>query len=234
MTEQTQVCTKCFVEKPVSEFWRRTKTCFQRICKVCRKADRVAKFNENPDANREKKAAQSKAWREANRDRYLTAPVRGHTKTCSTCRVDKSTSEFWRNPHSKTGLRSNCKTCAYAASKMAFYKNREKNLAKARDYCKLWRAAHRGRLREVHAVWRAANREHVKKTSAAWRRANPELLREVYRRYMDKIPAAYVETLLGMKGASSELIEMKREQLKIKRLTNQLTITIKEKQDGNQ
>jgi hypothetical protein len=62
-TIETQVCTKCRLEKPLSEFYfKKDKQKHRRDCKECAKK-KQAVYRE---ANREKVRACDKAWRDAN------------------------------------------------------------------------------------------------------------------------------------------------------------------------
>ncbi len=60
---ETQVCTKCGLEKPISEYYvRDTKQNRRRGCKACLKSQNKV----HRKANTEKNRAQCKAWRKAN------------------------------------------------------------------------------------------------------------------------------------------------------------------------
>jgi len=95
-TIETQVCTKCGLEKPLSEYsFRKDKNIYRRDCKACHnkysrtkyhanlekeRARNKAKYRANPEkerarnkanyrANPEKRRATYKAYREANREK---------------------------------------------------------------------------------------------------------------------------------------------------------------------
>lgn len=81
-TLETQVCTKCGVEKPLSEYsFRKDKNIYRRDCKACHNKYNRTKYHANPEkerarnkakyrANPEKKLAQNKAWKKANPEKY--------------------------------------------------------------------------------------------------------------------------------------------------------------------
>lgn len=82
------VCTKCKVEKNVSEFYKdaSTKSGYAYYCKACRR-----KYNQ----------AQRKAWKKDKLE----------TKICCTCKANKKISEFYKNASTKSGYATLCKTC---------------------------------------------------------------------------------------------------------------------------
>jgi hypothetical protein len=79
---ETQVCTKCGLEKPLSEYYvRKDKNIYRRDCKTCQKKRGLAYREANREkiravnkaryrANPEKRLAQNKAWQKANREKY--------------------------------------------------------------------------------------------------------------------------------------------------------------------
>jgi hypothetical protein len=64
---ETQVCTKCGLEKPLSEYYvRDAKQNRRRDCKACLKSQGKVYRKANP----EKCRAHNKAWRKANREKF--------------------------------------------------------------------------------------------------------------------------------------------------------------------
>ena len=64
---KTQVCTKCGLEKPLSEYSFRNDTQkHRRDCKGCMRSRNKKYYRANP----EKILAQNKAWQKANREKY--------------------------------------------------------------------------------------------------------------------------------------------------------------------
>ena len=77
--DNTKVCTKCNVEKPFSEFYRRqsSKDGHRTECKLCENTRSKIAYNSNPDYHRgrsrqwriknpEKHASAKRSWKEAN------------------------------------------------------------------------------------------------------------------------------------------------------------------------
>ena len=109
--------------------------------------------------------------------------------------------------------------------------NPEKLRETGRKTAEKRRQLHREKLLEQNRKWRAAN---LNKARAACRKSyqkNPEKARKRRRGEIEGLADCYVaETLrLPLADCTPELIEMKREQLMLKRLTKQLETVIKEK-----
>ena len=87
------------------------------------------------------------------------------------------------------------------------------------------------KARVTGAAWRKNNPEKFKEAQRARYAANPEKFRAAARKASAKLTDSYVANNLVLPVAECppELIEMKREQLKLKRLTKQLETVIKEK-----
>jgi len=70
-TIETQVCTKCRLEKPLSEYYFRKDTQkHRRDCQDCRSKYNKTYQKAYDEANLEKRRASNKAWREANSERW--------------------------------------------------------------------------------------------------------------------------------------------------------------------
>jgi len=70
-TIETQVCTKCRLEKPLSEYYFRKDTQkHRRDCQDCRSKYNKTYHKAYRKANLEKRRANNKAWREANPERW--------------------------------------------------------------------------------------------------------------------------------------------------------------------
>lgn len=153
-------------------------------------------------------------------------------KTCSKCGEVKALTEFYKNTAA-------CKKCtrfaasAYvkanpekaAAQRAAHYKaNRDKYLSAAAAYAK----ANPEKAAASHTSWVKRNPEKVAAHSAAryaaWIKANPE--GEKNRRAVEvaELKPSYLRRLLRtpISQLTPELLALKREQLTLKRATNQL------------
>jgi hypothetical protein len=99
-TIETQVCTTCGLEKPLSEYYfRNDRQTYRRKCKDCQSKFHKAYRLANPERMR----ANRNAWRNANPERT------------------KATNETWRNANRKK---------IQATSKAYYKANREKNRAR--------------------------------------------------------------------------------------------------------
>ena len=59
-------CTRCGIEKPVSEFYKRANGNYRSWCKECNKICATNFYKKNPEYNRKK----AKEWREDNKEYY--------------------------------------------------------------------------------------------------------------------------------------------------------------------
>ena len=182
------------------------------------------------------------------------------TKVCSKCGVEKEVGGFSPLKNAKDGFRWNCRECERAKNKAWREANQEKvraknkawreaNREKARAKSKAWREANPEEHRAKNKAWREANPEKARAKSKAWAEANPEKVRARVKAWAeanpDKVRAknkagrdelrdSYVKHKLGVSTAPSELIELKREQLKMHRLTKQFNQLLKEKNNGTE
>ena len=137
------------------------------------------------------------------------------TKVCSKCGVEKEVGEFLPLKNAKDGLRGYCREC-----------ERAKN--------KAWAEANPDKVRAKTKAWREANPEKVRARVKAWAEANPDKVRAKNKAGRDELRDSYVKHKLGVSTAPSELIELKREQLKMHRLTKQFNQLLKEKNNGTE
>ena len=85
-------------------------------------------------------------------------------KTCSKCKVEKDRSEFSKDKHSKTGLKSNCKSC----SKAYYEANKERILPRNMSYYR----DNRGKFLATKKAHYEANRSGYKANNVKWRDKN--------------------------------------------------------------
>lgn len=219
----TKVCSKCKVEKDVGEFHRdkTTKDGLRRRCKAC-----VRVYD--------------KAWREENKERQQeysqkrltrTTPRTESEKVCTRCIVQKRASEFGTNVRARDGLNTRCKDCIREVSRRRYYENADASRAASRAAYERDKEAHYRRT----SAYKKARRERFREIDKAWREANPDKVKAFEsrksRKKIDDLADRYVKDKLrklGVPTPSPELIEMKREQLMLYRLTKQLFETIKE------
>lgn len=110
---QSQVCTKCGIEKPMDDFAneRRVKSGKTRQCKQCHYAE-VDKF--------------SKIRRERLRNRPPAELSPDVMRTCRVCFEDKPETEFYRNRTMIDGIHSSCKLCNNSKHKSWKVANKDK------------------------------------------------------------------------------------------------------------
>lgn len=78
---------------------------------------------------------------------------------CYKCHMEKKLSEFYPDRKSKRGYRSICKTCAAEDKKKWHQDNREKSLARMKNFY----SAHREDRKAAATIWRRKNKEQVNK-----------------------------------------------------------------------
>jgi hypothetical protein len=167
---ETQVCKKCGLEKPLSEFYfrndqqkycTRCKECVKKKQAVYREANREkvrACGKAWADANPEKVRAKSKAWREANPERWRANVLAWKAANLEKVRADN---KAWREAN-----RESLQTKAKAWRKA----NAEKHRAKARA----WAKNNPKKVRANTAKRRAAKLQ----ATPAW--ADPKKIEEIY------------------------------------------------------
>jgi len=131
-------------------------------------------------------------------------------KTCSKCGFVGDVDLFVRNENK-------CKWCEKAYKK-AYYKAYRKAQMKAHY------KANSENIKAQQKAYRKANSEHIKAQQKAYRKANSEHTKELAKEYdkarVDSLLDSYVVRSLNMKKeeVTPELLELKRDQLKIFRL----------------
>ena len=140
-------------------------------------------------------------------------------KTCSICGEQKNVSEFRYRNLSKGTIRGYCKECDKRLCADYRAKNHEKVKAKVSEYKK--------KNRKKIAQWQREHRKNNRKKLAQWQR-------EYRKKNNRELGLPYIKRLLGMKNPPSQLVDFKREQMKIYRSTKQLIEAIKVKQNENE
>ena len=138
---------------------------------------------------------------------------------------DKAAAQAYR----KAWLQANKE--ASAAQRKA-YRQANKEAIAARD--KAYRQANKEAIAAREKAYRQANKEAIAAREKAWKQANKEAIAARDKDRVNKLVDRYVAAALCMsaKDCPPDLIELKREQIRISRLTKQLTKLIKEKTNG--
>ena len=124
MTVKAKRCARCETTKPAVCFKpdKRMKHGLSSWCQDCWKAyEQERNLRRHPDRRRGVVGRKPKQ-------------VIDGQLVCGTCDVSKPTAEFVKDSTAPTGFRSRCKTCDSAAAKVAYSKNRETRIAKARAW----------------------------------------------------------------------------------------------------
>lgn len=111
-------CSKCRKIKPLSEFYKNSKTSrdgYGYYCKECQKdyKKEYRRANRNRDKENLARAKLRERYRRANRKRTEKEWLddRGVIKKCPNCRKLKALSEFVRELGNKNGHKSRCREC---------------------------------------------------------------------------------------------------------------------------
>lgn len=140
------------------------------------------------------------------------------TKTCTKCGGCKPVEEFARNKKKQSGIDCWCKQCHRDSTARYAKENREKVLSATRA----WRAANR----EHRATYKRAHRTPKDaQTTRDWKGLHPESVRASEKRSRDRLATHYVAAKLRRQGADASpdyLIQLKREQLILRRLAKEL------------
>lgn len=150
-------------------------------------------------------------------------------KKCTKCGETKAESEFHKHKKTKDGLRSDCKICVRTVNRKYNQSSLGKAVAKKYKQSELGVAVAKKSRAKYN---KSPNGKAVSKKyeEAPKRRA---IERERSRKIKLSLATSYVACRLGMRvgQVNSKLIELKREQLEIYRLTKQLN---KEIQNGTE
>jgi phage gp36-like protein len=134
-------------------------------------------------------------------------------KTCSKCGETKVLDAFYRSKTGVSGRHSYCKACGIAYAKerwpTVYAKNKDQMLARAAE----WQRANPDRYKKRLGEWVAKNREHVR-----------EAKKQSTKKGVDELIDGYVAGCIGLPLSQipRNVLEMKREQLSLQRLTKQL------------
>ena len=109
------------------------------------------------------------------------------TKACYRCKVEKNTSEFYKNKAKKDGLSSSCKQCDLRLKNEYYQKHKEQKLEKALNY----RKEKRAELNERAKQYYEKNKAEIKPKRKKYREKNRELIsqrrKERYEENKEKI-----------------------------------------------
>lgn len=146
-------CKKCSATKPLVEFYKAkgNKDGHAGMCKVC-DSEQSRKWNSE---NKERAAANTRAWRAANPEKY-----KGYKYP--------ETQKIWAraNQH-KTRVSKN--------------KWNNANKEKVKQTVKIWQQANSEKVKKIGKDWKVNNAEKVRQQDKAWKAANPDKVRKFKR-----------------------------------------------------
>ena len=139
---------------------------------------------------------------------------------CPSCETYKAREEFFKKKTSKWGLAGMCKACASMANR----KYRENNPEKKKEWKRKYAENNPEKVKEGKRKYRENNLEKEKERCREYRENNLEKEKERYRKYAERLSEGYIKNRLkqGNLPVTPELIEIKRQQIAMKRTLKQI------------
>lgn len=103
------------------------------------------------------------------------------TKTCTTCKQEKSITEFYKHKAGKFGVKSKCKVC-YAEQNKQY---RQDNLGNIAEYMKQYYRDTKEYLTEYKKQWHKDNRDYIGERKKQYREINRESIAEQQKRWYE-------------------------------------------------
>lgn len=155
------------------------------------------------------------------------------TKICKKCSVEKCAVDFYRHKAASDGLGCYCKTCNKIISDEWRANNKERTAELHREASARRWEKHRDSLNAKQTIKRHENPQNNRDAVRKWALKNPEKLKEKGLKIVQEMPPYYVASLIGLsvKECPTNLIEMKRESITIKRLSRKIKQTTKAKNE---
>lgn len=221
MEQETKVCTKCGVEKPLSEFNKNKNYSdgHRSDCRMCRRE------------YREQRAAIN-----------ITNIADHHLKTCIKCGIEKQLIEFYNNKSNKDGRHSYCKPCHIEHRKqiaVTYTKNYIEQDLKTCITCGITKPISEyyndNNFRDLRQPscktcfnkrqkqYKNANREQIIERSKQYRNSNREQIREHQNKYRHANKKQIIERNKQYRDSNRRLISERNKQY---RKANPLKICI--------
>ena len=243
----TKICTKCGVEKDVTEFYRNknNKDGYHSRCKEC---DREHECNKHPEVKRyknsksdpnvrvcimcglEKPLSEFKSYKAGSRISYkkecneclkkcITA-----TKICSECNIEKPISDFGDYKSSRDGKTGRCKQCLTNWYSEYYNINRDKIIKNVREY----ELENKEKVGEKKKQYREENKECISEWFKGYSARNRKHLSDYSKQYReDNLEACKIinnRYNKSPKGKSSRSRVFHKRRIKNKELKNDLTL----------
>jgi len=168
---QSKTCSKCKVEKDVTEFHKSKKEpCgYKSRCKSCRNQD-----------NRNRRLF-NKVKKELTSIKVQDPRMNPIERECKTCNEVKPLDSFNKSNRHKLGRMYECKACRnkIALKRKECSKTREKDNEANRK----WKQNNPEKVKASNKRYRIKNSENIKEKSKEYRRLNPEKRKETLRKY---------------------------------------------------
>lgn len=169
------------------------------------------------------------------------------TKKCTKCGEVKAFIEFSPNKAGKFGVSTRCKKCLSNCASNRRIADIDKFLARERNYrsknsefciarTAMWRDKNRQEANKKRALYRLEHLAIELERRRKWILENREKVNKGSKRQRANITDGYAAAKLGLplSECPPELIELKREQLLVHRMTKQLTNLLKEQVHGTE
>lgn len=168
---KSQVCTTCFVEKPLEEYYRRTAGMHGRDtrCKIC-----TSEYNKQlrNGENKEELACRHRthflrinAYNRENVHIIYSEEVLSRLRTCNICREEMPLSKFVRDIATTGGFKHECKLCTVNLWKHR-YATEEEFREKHKAGVSRYRATDHGKA--VNRIWWLKNQRDIYDKYNAW------------------------------------------------------------------
>lgn len=137
-------------------------------------------------------------------------------KQCSSCKVEKPTTEFWKSSNNPDGFRYRCIPCEMQYR----HDRRDRDRETSRNSQRRRREAEKQSLLEERQKWAEANPEKVieaerirleqaierkRQQQQRWRKENPDKARQIQRNYRESHPEIYREATKKYYQANPEV-----------------------------
>jgi len=222
-------CPKCETYKAKDEFHNNKNNLFQigSWCRKCTNLDSHKRYFDNL----------AKGIRPNGR-KARTIRQNGNLWFCPKCKLFKERTEFYEVRPSKShphGITGTCKKCCNKT--VAAWKSRNKN--KTSLYDKRSKERRKDKIKDENIKWRTANKEHIKEYAHKRRIEQPEHIKAMLQSWQKKVKESLADTYIRpiLKKLdipiTPETIELKRQQITMKRTLKQFKQWRKENESNH-
>jgi hypothetical protein len=221
---ETRICKKCGEEKPISEFYfRRDCNDYRNECKICHNIINRERYNRSSEEDAEKRRERDRRYRKE------------HHEECNA--KQRIRSNRYRQKHHDEINKSRREKYAlnidymHAYQRQKYYENIEQSRARANRYGEKHREVIRARMRDRYYRDISKSREDRRIYYNAHKESERLINRRADRKRSESLSDVYVARAINISTGVDvrtiykypELIEVKRAQIKLLRLTKQLS-----------